>query len=752
MRVRGPRKSFVAVVAFLVTIAGCTAGTGTGPSSSAGIVPATNLTPSVGSSAPSLAPPAAPARFAGVDTSDPSKVVVDTGEMRATVTITPQFSVVVVDDRGRLIGSENAGTPVPPSGPIPGLYVVRNGVRSGVRAVPDPSSLRRTDGTAGGDGESVSFPIMFEDGSTGALTFEAVRGGTMGVELRPDDVAGVTNWGMDLTLASGEAIYGLTERITDDLGASELVPTEVGSLDRRGDYVTMYVTPTISGYAPFYQSSKGYGLLVDGTMPGTYDIGRANPDVLTMDFEMSPTTKAGGFHLFRGPTHPEILDEYTVLTGRAPKPPSAVFTNWRGRDEYRKGPTAIWHGIEINADVARDLHAYDEHRLPPGVFHFDRPWATGPEGYGELRFDQERFPNTERMLAEMRKVGWRLMVWTSPWAIGVLGEEAATKGYLAPNSRRAIDLTNPAAAEWIKGKITAFLTSSEGRHIDGFFMDRGEEGDVSSKSTDVYADGRTGREIHNAYVVIYQQIWRAALDEARPDGSGWLISRGAYTGTQAYAMRWGGDTHSREGILLPEVPQTTPTTDKGLRSVLISIQRAAFMGTAYWGSDIGGYSNWVDRDLYARWIQVGAVSPLMRFHGKGPAPWDVNPDGSMDTELLAVYQRYVGLHHDLQPYLDGLADDAARTGLTPVRPLVFTWPDEPGARNRWDEWMLGPDLLTAPVWRSGERSRSVWFPPGRWVNWWDRTTVVEGPVEIMVDVPLDVLPIYAKEGSSLLQG
>ena len=85
-----------------------------------------------------------------------------------------------------------------------------------------------------------------------------------------------------------------------------------------------------------------------------------------------------------------------------------------------------------------------------------------------------------------------------------------------------------------------------------------------------------------------------------------------------------------------------------------------------------------------------------------------------------------------------------------VRPLVFLWPDEPGAINRWDEWMLGDDLLVAPVWKSGSRERSVWFPPGRWVNFWDRDQVVEGPTEQTIDVPLDELPLYIRDGSPLL--
>lgn len=218
-------------------------------------------------------------------------------------------------------------------------------------------------------------------------------------------------------------------------------------------------------------------------------------------------------------------------------------------------------------------------------------------------------------------------------------------------------------------------------------------------------------------------------------------------------MRWGGDTRSREGLAIPEAPiETAPSTDLGLRSVLISLQRAAFLGTPFWGSDIGGYTAWVDREVYARWIQVGFASPLMRFHGMGGTPWATTRTGRPDPGLIDIYRRYVVLRHDpvVQAYLGRAADEAAATGLPMARPLVFAWPDEAGALDRWDQWLLGPDLLVAPVWERGSRRRTVWIPPGEWVDFWDRTSTVEGPREVTVDVPLDELPMWVRPGSPLL--
>ncbi len=151
------------------------------------------------------------------------------------------------------------------------------------------------------------------------------------------------------------------------------------------------------------------------------------------------------------------------------------------------------------------------------------------------------------------------MVWISNWAIGARGEEARRLGYLAPGSDRAIDFTNPDAAAWFRDGLRAFLEGPEGRYVDGLFLDRSDEPDVPSEASDVYADGRTGAEVHNAYPVLFQQNVRQVLDEVRPDAT-FAIARAAYTGTAGLVMTWGGDTHSRDGFQVPETPASGPST------------------------------------------------------------------------------------------------------------------------------------------------------------------------------------------------
>jgi alpha-D-xyloside xylohydrolase len=623
--------------------------------------------------------------------------------------------------------------------PSGGLYLKRGEASAPVPvANAEPERLDRC---------GIRLRATFADGTAGAVTLQAHGDDTVSVSLAFDD-ATITHWGERLSTTPDELVYGLTERTVDDFGASELTPQAVGTLNRKGERVTMFVRPTISAYAPFYQSSKGYGLLVDGTMPGVYDLGASDPAVLSFEYEIDPQAHAGRYFVFAG-DHYDQNDAYSRLTGRPFVPPKDVFLHWRGRDVAVIGPPDDVDGVPFNPTVADDLLNYERYDIPVGIYHFDRPWAEGTEGYGAFRFDPVRFPDVEAMFDVLARRGWTSQVWVSEWALDERAARAREQGWLAPGSERELDLTNPAAVRALEQELGAFL-DGPGRRVDGFFVDRSEE-IVPSDPDDVYHDGRNGRQVHNAYPVMLQRAVRRAVEEAR-GRDGWAIARAAYTGSARYSMTWGGDTHSREGVLIPEQPDTGPSTDLGLRSVLVSMQRCAFMGLPYWGSDIGGYSDFGDREVFARWIEIGALSPLMRFHGKGTdAPWDMPTEPNVDQEMIDIYRRYVVLHHALAGYQQRLARDAHRTGAPLVRPLVFNYPDDPNVADRWDQWLLGDDLLVAPAWQSGARSRAVYLPEGEWVDFWDRSRVLEGPVELTEDVPLGKLPLFVKQDSRLLQ-
>jgi len=302
-----------------------------------------------------------------------------------------------------------------------------------------------------------------------------------------------------------------------------------------------------------------------------------------------------------------------------------------------------------------------------------------------------------------------------------------------------MDSTNVAAQAWWRDAVAAFLSAYG---IQGIKLDRGEE-HIPSESSDVYADGRTGREVRNDYPTLQARIHHDALAAAHPDGDFVLLSRPAYTGTARWAIFWGGDIPGSETFGLG------PGTDLGLRSAIISQQRAAFLGVPIWGSDTGGYYQFKDREVFARWIEFSAFSCIMEIGGTGThAPWAMPTAPAYDQELIDIYRRYTELRVTLQPYIVAAAAEAA-SGLPIVRPMVFLDRDDRTLGDLWEQYLFGPDVMVAPVWKIGERTRPVYFPKGTWRSYWDRTEVHRGRGTATIHAPLDTIPVFVRDGATV---
>ncbi|GIW45196.1 MAG: hypothetical protein KatS3mg077_2478 [Candidatus Binatia bacterium] len=615
------------------------------------------------------------------------------------------------------------------------------------------------------DGAGVRLLLETTEREDALLEIRLLTARTVQATFEPPRAAMTARIGAAWESPNDERIYGLTERLRDsppllpgivETPQDDVRPQEVGSLDRRGETVEMFIRPTIAVYAPFYQSSRGYGVAVGGTMPGLYDLGATQPNEVSFAFETGsrPENQRLAFFLFYGPDFPRILDEYTALTGRPMVPPAWAFLHWRWRDELAIGEPGELDGIPVNAQVAEDVRMYEALGIPAGVYLLDRPVLQGNFGFARFAWDEERLPNARAMLEALRRRGYRIVTWSAAWVCGDSpgdnGFEAQQLGFIAPMRRTGppfcddvrgrsfiLDVTNPAARQWFAERLARFLQAEA---IHGVKLDRGEE-HIPSQRDDIWFDGRTGREVHNDYVVLQTRMHREALDRAWPNGDYVLITRSGYTGTQADSIVWGGDTAGSENF------GEGSGTDLGLRSAIISQQRAAFLGFPIWGSDTGGYYQFKQRDVFARWIEFSTFSGIMEIGGKGShAPWDMPTEPRYDEEMIEIYRRYTRLRHDLQPYIVAAAQDARR-GMPLVRPMVFFDPADPELADRWDQYMFGPDLMVAPVWRVGQRQRSVYFPRGRWRTFWKPDEIYEGPAVVTFSVPLDTILVFLRDGA-----
>lgn len=574
-----------------------------------------------------------------------------------------------------------------------------------------PGGLGEVGGTA--DGSLVGARLAFGNGLVGNFTASEARG-RVHVEL---DVPGAAWCSLELEAEEDEHYFGFGERFNQ--------------IDQRGREVSVRVVNGASGNlaykpVPFYLSSYGYGVHVDTDL-------ELNARMAVADDAFTASLRAEGDALsacFYAGTPEEVLTAYTESAGRPALPPAWVFGPWKSRD---------WT-VEDQNTVLDDVRQTRKHDLACSVKLIDAKWETADHSFA---FDPAKYPDVQGMVREAHEAGMRMVLWVSPWMVHDAAsrstyEEAAAAGYLIRDAEgepylhrlgnspgfvgSCIDFTNPAAVAWWQGHIRRLV----GLGFDGFKTDFGEQ--VPDDA--VFYDGRTGRQAHNVFPRLYNQ---ATYDAMQQGTDGVLFARSAWHGSQGISAIWAGDQASDFG----------PAT--GLQSVVIAGQNAAASGFPYWSSDIGGYFGVPTDEVFVRWAQFGAFSPIMQVHGMGQRePWLFEP------QTLDLYRAYAQLHTDLFPYLYAAAKCASDTGVPIMRPMAFAFPNE----DVWDDtqahqYLFGPDLLVAPVYSySGFNTvKSVWLPAEcDWYDVWTGERYTGGQTA-RVGAAIDKIPVFARAGS-----
>jgi alpha-D-xyloside xylohydrolase len=237
----------------------------------------------------------------------------------------------------------------------------------------------------------------------------------------------------------------------------------------------------------------------------------------------------------------------------------------------------------------------------------------------------------------------------------------------------------------------------------------------------VASDGTTGERLHNVYTLIYNDLV-AGITAEETDHTGLVWGRSTYAGGQRHAAQWAGDPNC---------------TYQDLASTMRGGLSLSACGHAFWSHDIGGFHGQPTPDLFIRWAQFGLLSPLSRLHGMTTRlPWDFG------ESALRLFRDMARLRYRLLPYLYSCAIEAAETGQPIMRALALEYPGDPSLAGVDLEYLLGPDLLVAPVYNA-EGRRPVVFPPGRWVDVWSNEAI-DGPLTRQIEVPLERVPLYAR--------
>lgn len=476
---------------------------------------------------------------------------------------------------------------------------------------------------------------------------------------------------------------------------------------------------------PVVVSSKKYMLLYDNIASGWMDL--ASEDSTNIQFE-----SVGGRNSYivtASDSWIDLIDTYTNLTGKQPLLPRWSFGNISSRMGYRS-----------RQQVEDVVDEYLTKNIPLDAMVLDLYWF-GPalRGHmGNLDWDLEHFPRPEEMMQNLKDLGVKTVLITEPFILtssskydelteqNLAGVDSAGNPYVFDfffGETVLLDIFKDETKEWFWDIYKRHTESG----VDGWWGDLGEPevhpGDM------IHVNG-TADEVHNGYGHEWTKMVFNGYRDDFPDERPFILMRSGFAGTQRYGiLPWTGDVSRTWGGLKPQVE--------------LSLQMG-LQGIGYMHSDIGGFAgSEEDSELYTRWIQFGAFTPVFRTH----AQEDIPPEPVFwDQQTIDISRKYIDLRYKLTPYNYTLMYENHTQGLPLMRPL-FYYDENPTLLHTTDTFLWGKNILVAPVIEKGDSLQTVTFPDsGNWINFWTGELYSGGQQE-EVPVTIEDIPVFVKGGA-----
>jgi alpha-D-xyloside xylohydrolase len=588
------------------------------------------------------------------------------------------------------------------------------------------------------------------------LTVLPVDPSSVGVEVVPD---GSSTRAIHLVVPEQAPDTAL---LTVSLAADASFVTGLGEqfahVSAAGRISPMYVAPgspwesdTNEAHVPvpFLVSSAGWGLFVRTREAGAFDVAATDPTTTRATFE--GRTLDVWFFVDADPL--AVVARYDRLAGLPrPLPRWALsLLHWRH-----------WAGPDDVLSVATE---YRQRHIPTSALWFDDGWQTALNTSVPA---SSVFGDVQSTMATLASLGYRVMAWTSPYlekpAGGSAPPDPAQVLYAQADAAHdfvqdgegndyaplaspikggagVIDFTSPNAQAFWEQQVAQATRAG----IRGFKCDYGEDfvpDLLGARDPVAFADGTTA---HTARLFPIEEhaTYHAVLDEAFPGDGALIVRASSWGGASQADIVWPGDLDPRfehQGDTLA-ADEGTGLAVGGLPAVVVDAQTLSVSGFPAFGSDTAGYRHQPTRESTLRWMEHTALSVIMQVYEDGARlPW------LYDDAAAEEYREMASLHQALEPYNAVLMTAAQTAGAPPIRPLPLAFPGDPGGAAAADsEYLLGPDLLVAPVLEAGASSRSVHLPPGKWVHWWS-DTVYEGPSDVTIGAPLGSPPLFARAG------
>lgn len=520
------------------------------------------------------------------------------------------------------------------------------------------------------------------------------------------------------SLGEKEHIFGLGENAEE-------------GMDKRGKREYIWVLHSFHRCdkpVPFLVSTAGYGLNLHSSQRAMFDLDTGGTGEA---FCFCDTAHLEVF-FFLHKEFPALVRDFTHLTGRSPMPPRWAFGYWQSTTR----PIG-------QKDLEETARGFDERGIPVDVFAIDPSWQK--RGFQSWEWDEELFPEPEKLHAMLKQRNLHLSLWSCPFVNpeSPLYREAADRGYLMKDEDG-----NTGKVDWWIGRDAGLMdfTSDEAvrwwgerlrKHVEaGVSVLKIDGGDANEVPPELMSgEGLSTRELHNLYPVLFA---RAVHEESlKAAGNRRVLTwiRTGFTGVQRYPCCWGGDQFA---------------DFHGGRVLIKAGQQCGLAGISFWSHDLGGFSGNPTDEYYIRSFQWGLFSPLARAHGRNPHPW------AKDERVVKIVAQYIRLRYRLIPTLYSYAWFSHRTGEPMMRAMVLDHQDDTNVYEADYQYMLGRDLLVAPIYEeTGDvdtpASRSVYLPKGLWYDYWTDEKFA-GAQDLPVIAPIEELPLFVRAGAILVYG
>ncbi|HFE9681675.1 TPA: TIM-barrel domain-containing protein [Clostridium perfringens] len=572
--------------------------------------------------------------------------------------------------------------------------------------------------------------LTFVDKNTTEISFKDLYGNIINEDFQPsfkDEKGNVYISKVNDCLA----YYGLGEK-GGDLNKKGCYTENFNTDDPEtdDDSITYYKT------IPFYVALKEeatYGIFFDNSFRSYFDMGKERGDRIFFG-------AIGGqiqYYFIPGENIKEVVKNYTALTGRMEMPPLWSLGYQQCRFSY------------FSQEEVRELvKTFEEKDIPLDVVYLDIDYM---DGFRVMTFKTPNFDDAAGLISDLKEKGIRTITIIDPgvkvdeeydvFKRGKEGNHFTKKldgeifiGAVWPGDSAFPDFSNKDCREWWKSELKKFISE---HGMDGIWNDMNEpcvfNNDHKTMLETCLHNSDNGviehKEFHNRYGFEMSRCSKEAQEELHPNERGFSMTRATYAGGQRYSSVWTGDNMSLWSQMRMSISMNA---------------NLGISGFSFVGNDVSGFGLDSSEELFIRWMEMGPFISIFRNHSnmytRRQEPWAFGPR----AEKIA--KKSIELRYELLPYIYDLYYISHKEGLPIFRPMIMEYEKDMNLLNMREQFMLGENMIVAPVLYEGERSKTVYLPKGSWFNYFTREKL-QGGKWYKLPCELDEILVFVKEGS-----